>query len=101
MLRHFVDCRLSVHSVRLRRPIPPTMSPMSGRIDDRADLANPRQVLVARAILGLTILATAAGVTFEILDAQRGNGGGVFATGVLADLPLLVALVAFPLLRYH
>ena len=84
-------------AVQLRRANMPTMS--SG-IDDRAGVARPREVLVARAILGLTILATTAGVTFAILDALHGNGGVVFATGVLSDLPFLVAFVAFPIVGY-
>jgi hypothetical protein len=67
------------------------MPAMSSRIDDRAGAARPRQVLVARAILGLTILAISVGITFAILDAQSGHGGVVFATGVLSDLPFLVA----------
>ena len=75
------------------------MSPMSRRIEDRAGFANPRQLLVARAILGLTILGTTAGVTFAILDVRRGSGV-VFATGVLLDLPFLLAFVAFPVVGY-
>lgn len=48
----------------------------------------------------MTILATTVGITFVILDAQAGNGGVVFATGVLSDLPFLVAFVAFPIVGY-
>jgi signal transduction histidine kinase len=76
------------------------MPAMSSRIDDRAGAARPRQVLVARAILGLTILAISVGITFAILDAQSGHGGVVFATGVLSDLPFLVAFGAFPIVGY-
>jgi hypothetical protein len=76
------------------------MPAMSSGIDDRAGVARPREVFVARAILGLTILATTVGITFAILDAQGGNGGVVFATGVLSDLPFLVAFVAFPIVGY-
>src|SRR5712691_12373978 len=73
---------------------------MSSVIDDRGSAGRPREIVVARAILGLTILAAAASVTFAILDAQLGKGGVVFATGVFADLPFLVAFLAFPVVGY-
>jgi len=76
------------------------MRAMSSGIDQRAGAAWRRKVVVARAILGLTILAVTAGVTFAILGARLGNGGVVFATGVLSVLPFVVAFVAFPVVGY-
>jgi signal transduction histidine kinase len=72
---------------------------MSGPEDARAAVADPRQLLLARVIFGLTLLATGAGVVFAILDAQRPNAGGP-TTSLLSQIPFGVAFIAFPIVGY-
>ena len=76
----------------------PSMSTHSGRAHTRADAR--RLLLLARVLLALTLLTAVGGITFAVLDAQRPNPGNVPATGLLSDLPFVVAFVAFPLVGY-
>jgi hypothetical protein len=54
------------------------------------------QLLLARAILGLTLVAMAGGITFSVLEALRSRE----AVLRLTDLPFLVAFAAFPAIGY-
>jgi signal transduction histidine kinase len=51
---------------------------------------------LARFILGLTLLAVAAGIAFGALDASRSGG----SSASLSDLPFAIAFVAFPVVGY-
>jgi signal transduction histidine kinase len=56
-------------------------------------VAHPRRVLLARAILTVTVAAVAAGVAFEILDPRH-------TTSLLSEVPFGVAFIAFPIVGY-
>jgi len=64
---------------------------------DRRATSHARLLLLARAILGLTLLATAAGILFAVLDAQLANEG---SSPTLSELPFAIAFVAFPVVGY-
>jgi signal transduction histidine kinase len=73
--------------------------------DDDAVRTRPgtrRQLLLARGLLGLTVVLTAAAFIVSALDQARGSGpnGGENLLSAANEIPFLIAFVAVPIVGY-
>jgi signal transduction histidine kinase len=69
-------------------------------VDADTAIASPgRRLLLARVLLGLTLVGIVTAIVFGFLDASL-TRGSAFADGPLADVPFVLGFAVFPIVGY-